>query len=64
MTKAWHGGKGSAPRKGSDQNAYSSNWDNIFGKKKEENFDEERTLGNIHEHGFVINNNDDSTQAE
>lgn len=29
------GGKGSAPRKQQDQDAYSKNWDAIFGKKKE-----------------------------
>ena len=27
------GGKGSAPRKQQDQEAYSKNWDAIFGKK-------------------------------
>lgn len=27
---SWHGGKGSAPRKGSDQKAYETNWDRIF----------------------------------
>ncbi len=30
------GGKGSAPRKQQDQDAYSKNWDTIFGKKKEQ----------------------------
>lgn len=30
---AWHGGKGSITRKGSDQKAYSDNWDKIFGNK-------------------------------
>ena len=33
MTK-WHGGKGSALRKGSDQKKFDSNWDAIFGKPK------------------------------
>lgn len=33
--KAWHGGKGSAPRKSANQLAYSDNWDKIF--KKPEN---------------------------
>ncbi|CAB4129843.1 hypothetical protein UFOVP116_141 [uncultured Caudovirales phage] len=28
------GGKGSAPRKQQDQEAYSKNWDAIFGKKE------------------------------
>lgn len=28
----WHGGKGSARRTGSNQQAYESNWDKIFGK--------------------------------
>jgi hypothetical protein len=32
---AWHGGKGSAPRKGADQKAYEDNWEKIFGKKEE-----------------------------
>lgn len=27
-------GKGSAPRKNQDQEAYRNNWDTIFGKKK------------------------------
>lgn len=30
------GGKGSAPRKQQDHDAYSKGWDAIFGKKKEE----------------------------
>lgn len=30
------GGKGSAPRKQQDQEAYSSGWDRIFGKKNEQ----------------------------
>jgi hypothetical protein len=30
----WHGGKGSAPRRGADQAAYENNWDRIFGKGK------------------------------
>ncbi len=30
------GGKGSAPRKQQDQEAYSKNWDAIFGKKNSE----------------------------
>ena len=29
-----HGGKGSAPRKNSDQKAYEDNWEKIFGKNK------------------------------
>lgn len=29
----WHGGKGSAVRKTSDQNKYADNYDRIFGKK-------------------------------
>jgi len=32
MTK-WHGGKGSASRKGADQDKFESNWERIFGKK-------------------------------
>jgi len=36
------GGKGHAPRKSADYDSYASNWDRIFGKKKqEENQDEE-----------------------
>jgi len=31
---AWHGGKGSAPRKGADRKAYEDNWEKIFGKKE------------------------------
>jgi hypothetical protein len=30
---SWHGGKGSAPRKGADQKAYEDNWERIFGNK-------------------------------
>jgi hypothetical protein len=30
------GGKGSAPRKQSNQQAFAENWDRIFGKKKDE----------------------------
>jgi hypothetical protein len=33
---AWHGGKGSAPRKGADQKAYEDNWERIFGNKNKE----------------------------
>ena len=33
MTK-WHGGKGSAVRRGADQKKFESNWDAIFGKPK------------------------------
>ena len=32
MSKQWHGGKGSAPRKNSDQKTYEDNWEKIFGK--------------------------------
>jgi len=32
MTKQWHGGKGSAPRKNNDQKTYEDNWEKIFGK--------------------------------
>ena len=34
MTEQWHGGKGDAPRKQSDQKAYEDGWDRIFGKKE------------------------------
>ena len=30
----WHGGKGSAPRKGNNQKQYEDNWEEIFGKSK------------------------------
>ena len=33
MSNQWHGGKGSAPRKNDDKQAYADNWDIIFGKK-------------------------------
>jgi len=33
---SWHGGKGSAPRKGADQKAYEDNWERIFGNKNKE----------------------------
>tara|TARA_R110000803_G_scaffold209027_1_gene278178 strand:+ start:977 stop:1174 length:198 start_codon:yes stop_codon:yes gene_type:complete len=33
MTKQWHGGKGSAPRKNDNKKAYEDNWDRIFGNK-------------------------------
>lgn len=32
-TGKWHGGKGSAVRKTSDQSKYADNYDRIFGKK-------------------------------
>ena len=32
-TGKWHGGKGSAVRKTSNQNKYADNYDRIFGKK-------------------------------
>lgn len=35
MKKTPDGGKGSAPRKQQDQDAYGSGWDRIFGKKPE-----------------------------
>ena len=41
MTKQWHGGKGSAPRKQSDQKAYEDNWERIFGKKEDEKVEDE-----------------------
>lgn len=34
------GGKGSAPRKTQDQEAYSKGWDAIFGKNKRKESDE------------------------
>lgn len=34
MTK-WHGGKGSARRKGADDKKFADNWDKIFGKKND-----------------------------
>ena len=36
----WHGGKGSAPRKISDQKLYADNWDRIFGNKSQLSHDE------------------------
>lgn len=36
-------GKGSAPRKNQDQDAYRDNWDRIFGQKKREEALEELT---------------------
>ena len=32
--KQWHGGKGSAPRKGANNKQYEDNWEKIFGNKK------------------------------
>ena len=43
MTKQWHGGKGSAPRKGSDNKKFAENWDAIFGKKDKDKKDETKT---------------------
>lgn len=34
MSKSWHGGKGSDPRK-VDAKKFNDNWDKIFGKKKD-----------------------------
>jgi hypothetical protein len=34
MTDKWHGGKGDRLRKGSNQKAYSDNYDRIFGKRQ------------------------------
>ncbi len=42
--KQWRGGKGSAPRKGNDQKAYSDNWDKIFGKPKLPNAEEAQKI--------------------
>jgi|TARA_R110000744_G_scaffold162650_1_gene279301 uncharacterized protein YjbJ (UPF0337 family) len=39
MTKQWHGGKGSAPRKSDNPKQFADNWDAIFGKVKEHNGD-------------------------
>ncbi len=36
MSNQAEAGKGSAPRKAQDQNAYADNWDRIFGKKVKE----------------------------
>lgn len=36
MSGQWHGGKGSAPRKGADRKAYEDNWERIFGKKEKD----------------------------
>ena len=33
MTKQWHGGKGSAPRKNDNKKLYEENWEKIFGNK-------------------------------
>ena len=41
MGQQWHGGKGSAPRKESDQEAYNDGWDRIFGKKEDEKVEDE-----------------------
>lgn len=38
------GGKGSAPRKTQDQEAYSKGWDAIFGNDKRNNSDEVFTI--------------------
>ena len=38
MSKSWHGGKGSDPRK-VDTQKFNDNWDAIFGKKKEKFWD-------------------------
>ena len=32
----WHGGKGSAPRKGDDQKTYEDNWERIFNSQHKE----------------------------
>lgn len=33
MSGAWHGGKGSAPRKNNNQKAYEDGYERIFGKR-------------------------------
>ena len=38
------GGKGSAPRKNRDDEAYSKGWDAIFGKDKRKESDEQRSI--------------------
>ena len=35
MSNQWHGGKGSAPRKGANNKQYEDNWEKIFGTKKQ-----------------------------
>ena len=37
MSGQWHGGKGSAKRKGANDDAYRSNYDRIFGNKDRRN---------------------------
>jgi len=37
MSTAWHGGKGSAPRKNNDQKAYENGYERIFGKRNRSN---------------------------
>ena len=37
MSTAWHGGKGSAPRKNADQKAYENGYERIFGKRNRGN---------------------------
>ena len=55
---AWHGGKGSAPRKGADRRAYEDNWERIFGKK-----DSQKTpVEQMEELDQQIKNRTDSTQ--
>lgn len=47
MSEQWHGGKGSRPRPYSvDKKNFDENWDRIFGKKKEEEKNDEKVLDN------------------
>ena len=55
---AWHGGKGSAPRKGADRKSYEDNWERIFGKKDSEKSPVEQ----MEDLDQQIKNRTDSTQ--
>ena len=44
------GGKGSAPRKQRDDDAFRSNWDKIFGQKKKDESESDKPTRNNENH--------------
>jgi len=47
MSKQWHGGKGSAPRKSNDQKQYAHNWDKIFGNADQKQKQVQETVESV-----------------
>ena len=50
---AWHGGKGSTPRK-VDKKKFDENWDKIFGKKNDAEVEKEYDFSNAHRGPLIV----------